>query len=186
MVNELNGKIPRYYQEYPHDAARELEHVFGDAPVVLRQIIKAKCKVETHPKDEIPFNMNLLSYDFDDPSPFGLLIVNETSHKLKKGNNVWLKAFFDGGTSWNDERETPADDGETVYNLWEETKIYSGYCPVVKHHTARFPDDICNFQDCAIRAAMCCYVQDRQADDEGGSCEEPYVSSRYVPGRLLS
>jgi hypothetical protein len=175
MVKELNGKIVRYNKECPHGAPRELKLVFGVAPVVLRMIIKAKCRVETHPKDEIPFDMNLLSYDFDDPMPFGKLLVNETYNKLKKGNNVWLKAFFDGGTSWNDERETTADDGETVYNLGgETTKIHSGYYPVAKHHAVRFPNDISNFQDCAIRAAMCCYVQDRQADDEGGSCEEPY------------
>jgi hypothetical protein len=35
------------------------------------------------------------------------------------------------------------------------------------------PEQIVNFQECELRAAMCCWVQDRQADDDG-NCAIPY------------
>ena len=31
-----------------------------------------------------------------------------------------------------------------------------------------------NFANCPLRAAMCCFVSDRQANDNNGNCAEPY------------
>ena len=31
-----------------------------------------------------------------------------------------------------------------------------------------------NFASCPLRAAMCCIVSDRQANDNNGNCAEPY------------
>jgi hypothetical protein len=34
--------------------------------------------------------------------------------------------------------------------------------------------EIVNFEECEVRAAMCCWVSDRQADDDNGDCATPY------------
>ena len=31
-----------------------------------------------------------------------------------------------------------------------------------------------NFADCPLRAAMCCFTADRQANDNNGNCAKPY------------
>jgi hypothetical protein len=36
------------------------------------------------------------------------------------------------------------------------------------------PEQITNFENCEARIAMCCWVSDRQADDDNGDCATPY------------
>jgi hypothetical protein len=156
-VDELNEILEE--DECPHDANTELALVFGtdDASVVIDQI-RDNCEVKNNPANNNPLSLQLIAEDEDN------------------ANNVWLKAFFDGGTSWNEGRQTINVDGETVYVLedYPGSAIEMTYEEIALHHVISLPDEISNFDDCQVRAAMCCWVQDRQANDDNGNCEEPY------------
>jgi len=86
------------------------------------------------------------------------------------GTDVFLKAFYDGGTYWNDARETTKDNGEVVNVLSKDPgeKIDEYNTTVSRTAIIGLPDQLSNFDDCAIRSAMCCWVQDRQAGDNNG------------------
>lgn len=94
-----------------------------------------------------------------------------------KGTN-FDKEYFDGNTFWNEEYQTEYDtlipgepsnvlrrDAERVDDLYETV---AGRVPF------EWPSHIDNFENCEIRAAMCCWVSDRQANDNNGNCETPY------------
>jgi hypothetical protein len=88
---------------------------------------------------------------------------------------IFDKEYYDGGTYWNEEREyyknkipedkLKTDPGQRIdyikRNLAEKDHI-------------TWPDYMDNFEDCELRAAMCCFVQDRQARDNNGNCNTPY------------
>jgi hypothetical protein len=147
-------------EECPHDAATELELVFGagvSSSFIIQQI-KDKCEV-----DETGFN--------SDSSTFPMTLVDEENN-----SDVWLKAFFDGGTLWNDARQSVNEDDETVFVLEDHPgiEIEVLFEEIVERRVMAFPEEISNFDSCEVRAAMCCWTQDRQANDDNGNCEEPY------------
>jgi hypothetical protein len=95
-----------------------------------------------------------------------------------KGDN-FDKQYYDGNTYWNEEFETNYDtiipgvpsnrlsrDAERVGDLYET---------VAERLSFQWPD-IDNFETCELRAAMCCWVSDRQANDNNGNCATPYDS----------
>lgn len=92
------------------------------------------------------------------------------------GTDVFLKSFFDGGTYWNEARETTNINGEVVNVLSEDPggKIDAVDTGVSRNGIIGLPDQLSNFDGCAIRSVMCCWVQDRQAGDDNGNCAEPY------------
>jgi len=94
-----------------------------------------------------------------------------------KGPN-FDKHYYDGKTFWNEEYETKYDsivpnepsnrlsrDAERVGDLYET---------VAERLAFQWPDEIDNFKECEVRAAMCCWVSDRQAGDNNGNCNTPY------------
>ena len=104
----------------------------------------------------------------------------ETSRVTNKGHQ-FDKEYYDGNTYWNEEYETKQDrivpgldanvlerDAEVVDDLYET---------VAERIPMEFPTHIENFEDCKLRAAMCCWVSDRQANDNNGNCATPYDSN---------
>jgi len=75
--------------------------------------------------------------------------------------------YFDGGTYINEEYELVAigDTFKEVYNDVAQSTLIT------------FPNDVTsvekNFAQCEIDAIMCCWVQDRQANDDNGNCNDP-------------
>jgi hypothetical protein len=63
--------------------------------------------VISSPGTHNPFHVNRLKEDYNN-------------------NIIWLKAFFDGGTSWNKERQTENQDGENILSM-HVLDDYSGY-----------------------------------------------------------
>jgi hypothetical protein len=94
----------------------------------------------------------------------------------ENNSDVWLKAFFDGGTLWNDARQSVNEDGETVFVLedYPGIEIEVIFEEIAVRRSMAFPEQISNFDSCEVRAAMCYWTQDRQANDDNGNCEEPY------------
>jgi len=90
---------------------------------------------------------------------------------------IFDKEFFDGGTYWNEEREWITSDGDVQEQLSVDpgTQIDLFYNDVAQSNGVTWPSEMDNFMDsCKLGAAMCCWVQDRQADDNNGNCATPY------------
>merc|ERR1712176_1462929 len=93
-----------------------------------------------------------------------------------KEGDVFDKEYFDGGTSFNEERESTDEFGLKEHNLKVApgAKIRNVNDVVSETQGISFPSDMSNFEDCDLRAVMCCFVQDRQANDNNGNCATPY------------
>ena len=99
------------------------------------------------------------------------------SQVTNKGSN-FDSEYYDGNTFWNEEYQTNYDtlipdepsnvlsrDAERVDDLYET---------VAERVPFEFPTHIDNFDNCEMRTAMCCWVADRQANDNNGNCATPY------------
>ena len=89
---------------------------------------------------------------------------------------IFDKEYFDGGTYYNEERqyqnkyditedELENDPGSRIEDIYDNTSQSNGIT---------WPDNLINFENCELRSAMCCFVQDRQAGDNNGNCRTPY------------
>ena len=84
-----------------------------------------------------------------------------------------------GGTYLNEARETDDENGLRMDQSWAmpRSRINSAYYGAARYNTRiNFPEaeSMSNFENCETRAAMCCWTQDRQADDDNGNCAQPY------------
>jgi len=98
---------------------------------------------------------------------------------LKYGNEFtsFGKQYFDGSTEWNEHRQTDqgTSDGTTSQILSVEAAVVNQvYDTIAQQQGMEFPDGLSNFENCDIGAAMCCWIQDRQANDNNGNCDTPY------------
>ncbi len=103
---------------------------------------------------------------------------NEVNGQITNKGSNFDKEYYDGNTFWNEEYQTNYDtlipdepsnvlrrDAERVDDLYET---------VAERVAFEWPNHIDNFENCEIRAAMCCWVADRQANDGNGNCATPY------------
>jgi len=72
--------------------------------------------------------------------------------------------YYDGGTYLNEEYE-PEEIPEFIDNVYEG---------VAQTQLITYPEDHIekNFGSCQAQSVMCCWVQDRQANDNNGNCED--------------
>mmetsp|Transcript_13869 Transcript_13869/g.20258 ORF Transcript_13869/g.20258 Transcript_13869/m.20258 type:complete len:1374 (+) Transcript_13869:108-4229(+) len=79
--------------------------------------------------------------------------------------------FFDGGTAWNYEKQT-VQDGENTKVLSEDAvMVRVRNADIAKTRGISWPTmHNFGFGKCEVPAAMCCWVADRQANDDGGTC----------------
>ena len=140
-----------------HDAATELQLIFGtNDEAKIKEYLWQVCRNAQEAKEKDDF---------------------VTFSDLTQEHNVFDKAYFDGGTYFNEGRETKDDSGITVDQFYAGPKdrIVAAYYARALYNTGiQLPTDISNFENCEIRAAMCCWTQDRQANDDNGNCAEPY------------
>ena len=87
------------------------------------------------------------------------------------------KNYFDGGTFWNQEYQTNYDrdvPGEPANVLRRDaSRVDDIYESSARNSQIKWPK-MPNFENCSMRAAMCCWVTDRQANDNNGNCATPY------------
>ena len=96
---------------------------------------------------------------------------------IPKNNQRALEEYFDGGTSANWEIEYITDGGGATNVLKDDfAKINSFYNSAAQQGLVEYPDYLKNFDKCDYRAAYCCWIQDRQANDNNGNCNTPYES----------
>jgi hypothetical protein len=96
--------------------------------------------------------------------------------QVSKKGLVFDKEVMDGGTYYNEERESLDEYGNYQHRLAEDpgARINEIYDNIAQDEGIEFPDYLTNFENCELRAVMCCFVQDRQANDNNGNCETPY------------
>ena len=86
-----------------------------------------------------------------------------------------LEEYFDGGTKANWQVQTTGADGSDIWVLNEDfSRISNQYNGAAQNGKISYPEDMKNFEDCEYRAAYCCWIQDRQANDNNGDCATPY------------
>jgi hypothetical protein len=95
---------------------------------------------------------------------------------ISKKGLIFDKEVFDGGTYYNEERESLDEYGVYRHRLSVDPgqRIRFIHDEIASENGIEFPAYLTNFENCELRAAMCCFVQDRQANDKNGNCKEPY------------
>jgi len=96
-------------------------------------------------------NSGYLSMSFED-------ITQEEEH--------FITEYFDGGTTWNYEID---EEGEPLEQTASRVKY--AYDNLAEKYQIKFPDSY-QFENCKLRSAMCCFVGDRQANDNNGNCAD--------------
>ena len=80
---------------------------------------------------------------------------------------TWYKSFYDSNTYLNEH----VDDDAGL-----RVKIEGSYIQPFRDKAGStvvsFPDELANFNSYAIEAAMCCWIQDRQANDNNCGCAD--------------
>lgn len=138
-----------------HDAETEIDLLTGGDGQALLDDVTDKCEQIFAAKIE---NQRYLK--------------GATNWKIKDRH---IEEYFDGGTIMNEERQYTDEDGVDQWVLQDDfSKINSFYENAALGDLIEYPNDIKNFEDCDIRAAYCCWIQDRQADDNNGNCATPY------------
>jgi len=96
-------------------------------------------------------------------------------------NDDFIKKFYNGGTDFNEHVATlfpPNSQGTESYLLSTEAQnIGTFFAGPGSSSMVKWPDYVPNFQQCTNNAAMCCWPQDRQANDGNGNCASPYDSN---------
>lgn len=90
--------------------------------------------------------------------------------KITGRGDQFDREFMNGGSDWNDEYQVGFND--VVYHKLADdaARIQTVHDTFASNGPIEFPEHLTNFQDCDAAAAMCCYVSDRQANDEEGGC----------------
>jgi len=97
------------------------------------------------------------------------IVRNFTDVTLNGGNTnnfQWDNNYFDGGTEWNDEKET---DTESLY-AGDSGSILRSFDDYATNNIISWPDYhpdsyyTDNFKNCDLRVAMCCFIDNRLED----------------------
>jgi hypothetical protein len=170
-----------------HDAMRELELVLdveGEEAVwdfFWNECVEFWSSQEGRNFTEIGDGTDLFIKEFFDgtfsrgPVSWSMFFMTELSNIFRSLNSFF--PYIDtGGTYWNEARETTNINGEVVNVLSVEPgeKIVGIHNTDAVSGLIDLPEQTTNFESCKARAAMCCWVSDRQADDENGNCATPY------------
>jgi hypothetical protein len=96
----------------------------------------------------------------------------------------FAQLYYNGGTYWNEEVETnlESETGDATNILRHDAAIVRQfYDSQAQNAHVEWPGDLPNFDlsTCEINAAMCCWPQDRQANDGNGNCNKPYDTQCY-------
>jgi hypothetical protein len=91
-----------------------------------------------------------------------------TINPEQSNSTSWYKSFFDGDTYLSEH----VDDDAGLRVKREGYYINDFKTNSADRSLVSFPSDIANLKSCTIESAMCCWVQDRQANDNNGGCAD--------------
>ena len=94
------------------------------------------------------------------------------------------KEYYDGNGDWNEEHQSnyphpPVIPGKASNVLNRDAaRVDDLYENQIQRYPLKWPGNsptsLSNFANCELQAAMCCWVSDRQANDNNGNCATPY------------
>lgn len=94
------------------------------------------------------------------------------------------KEYYDGNGDWNEEHQSnyphpPVIPGQASNVLNRDAeRVDDLYETHLQRYPLQWPGDapisMTNFDNCKLQTAMCCWVSDRQANDNNGNCATPY------------
>lgn len=85
----------------------------------------------------------------------------------------FTEEYFKGNTDWNEQVQSETD-GDDRMVLKEDARVVDQFHDAGgRRKIVGLPDDLPNFDNCAMNAAYCCWPKDRQ-DDRNGNCDKPY------------
>merc|ERR1711971_18980 len=158
--DELYDVIP-----CPHAAAEELLLHFPDDATEgsISSLVSDWCKAAMD------------AYDTENMIPW--------SDVTKKGEK-FDKEYYDGNGDWNEEHQSnyphpPVIPGQASNVLNRDAeRVDDLYETNLQRYPLKWPGDsptsMTNFENCQLQSAMCCWVSDRQANDNNGNCATPY------------
>jgi len=147
----------------PHDASREIELLFPNQTIdELDKLISDSCA------EAIIENTN------------GMLPWSDVT----RNGDKFDKEYYDGNGDWNEQHQTnkphpPYFSGQPSNVLERDAQriddLYEGFAQSVPiQWPGDAPTSLSNFQNCELQSVMCCWVTDRQANDNNGNCRTPY------------
>merc|ERR1719190_85547 len=163
----LNDPDPQTHSVIPcpHNALSEIKlHIPVDTTTAtLKQLVYDACKEaqdDYFNKNHVPWSdVTLMGDKFD-------------------------KEYYDGNGDWNEEHQSnyphlPVVPGEASNVLNRDAeRVDDLYESVLQRYPLQWPGDaptsMTNFANCELQSAMCCWVSDRQANDNNGNCKTPY------------
>jgi hypothetical protein len=101
------------------------------------------------------------------------------SEVTQKGDK-FDKEYYDGNGDWNEEHQSnhphpPFLPGRPSNVLNREAeRVDDLYENHLQRYPLEWPENMSNFENCQYQSAMCCWVSDRQANDNNGNCATPY------------
>jgi len=149
--DELNDIIP-----CPHSAAEELLLLLS-----VDELSSAETKISDLCKEAV--------------DNFGI----DQWSKITKRGVEFDKEYFDGNGEWNEEHQSnyphlPVIPGQAANVLSRDTEYVKRKEEIVQRRPLEWPEEISNFENCQLQSVMCCWVSDRQANDNNGNCATPY------------
>ena len=156
--NRLDVELEREAPDCPHDSTAEMLALLGlDAESDLVAYINSKCQ---------------LVYD-NQPQMDWEAVMKKQAY----GQPLFDQTYYDGGSYLNEYYETNVDNRvpyvvNKAANVLKKdgSRIDDVYEAYAKEGKIGYADEVVdNFQDCPLRAAMCCFASDRQAGDNNGN-----------------
>ena len=156
--DRLDVELEREAPDCPHDSTAEMLALLGlDAESDLVAYINSKCQ---------------LVYD-NQPQMDWEAVMKKQAY----GQPLFDQTYYDGGSYLNEYYETNVDNRvpyvvNKAANVLKKdgSRIDDVYEAYAKEGKIGYADEVVdNFQDCPLRAAMCCFASDRQAGDNNGN-----------------
>jgi len=102
-----------------------------------------------------------------------------TLHQVADKGERFVSDYYNGGTYWNTQTETllhPSDGTTPAQVLKRDAADVDTYKDLADREVFVWPNELpqFNLDECKLKAAQCCWPQDRQANDNNGNCAKPY------------
>ena len=165
IQNELHSSDPITREVFPcyHSSAKELTYHLPANVTDPEAFITSLCKQAYD------------DYEIDHQVPWA-----DITQEGDKSD----KEYYDGNGDWNEEHQSnyphpPVIPGQASNVLNRDAeRVDDLYETNVQRYPLQWPGDaptsMTNFANCQLQSAMCCWVSDRQANDNNGNCATPY------------
>lgn len=176
FTERLQIELERNYPDCTHTAFQEAQLLLG---LLTAETTIDECAALQR-EEEAMKAVNASCQAAFDSQP--ALAWRDVTQKHLQGEPLFDTTYFNGGGTWNEYYQTEADNRvpyvpeKDAHVLKKDaSRVDDIYEAVAKEQKIEYADAVVdNFADCPVRAAMCCWVADRQANDNNGNCATPY------------